>query len=97
MRAVGIRELKNRLSEYLRMVRQGEDILITDRGEVIAELRQPGQGALVETPYSQLVLYAREGKARLGLKNCPDLYSPFSKVLSKRNISKLLDYERGEH
>lgn len=39
MRAVSIRELKNRLSEYLRMVRQGEDILITDRGEVIAELR----------------------------------------------------------
>ena len=97
MRAVGIRELKNRLSEYLRMVRQGEDILITDRGEVIAELRQPGQGSLVETPYSQLVQYAREGKARLGLKNRPDLYSPFSKVLSKRNILKLLDYERGEH
>ena len=40
MRVVGIRELKNRLSEYLRMVRGGEDILITDRGEVIAELRQ---------------------------------------------------------
>ena len=51
----------------------------------------------METPYSQLVHYAREGKARLGLKNRPDLYSPFSKVLSKRHISKLLDDERGEH
>ena len=97
MRAVGIRELKNRLSEYLRMVRGGEDILITDRGEVIAELRQPGQGALRETPYSQLVQYARGGKARLGLKNRPELYSPFTKVLSKRDITKLLDNERGEH
>ena len=48
MRAIGIRELKNRLSEYLRMVRQGEDILITNRGKVIAELREPGQGALVK-------------------------------------------------
>ena len=97
MRTVGIRELKNRLSEYLRMVRGGEDILITDRGEVIAELRQPGQGALTETPYSQLVQYARGGKARLGLKNRPDLYSPVTKVLSKHAITKLLNDERGEH
>ena len=29
MISVGIRELKNRLSEYLRMVRQGEVILVT--------------------------------------------------------------------
>jgi antitoxin (DNA-binding transcriptional repressor) of toxin-antitoxin stability system len=78
------------------MVRGGEDILITDRGEVIAELRQSGQEALTETPYSQLVQYAREGKARLGLKNRLDLYSPVTKVLSKRAITKLLDDERGE-
>jgi len=42
MRAVGIRELKNRLSEYLRQVQQGERVLVTDRGRVIAELRPPG-------------------------------------------------------
>jgi len=41
MKAVGVRELKNRLSEYLRLVRKGEKILVTDRGEVVAELRQP--------------------------------------------------------
>ncbi|MFI5007275.1 MAG: type II toxin-antitoxin system Phd/YefM family antitoxin, partial [Solirubrobacterales bacterium] len=29
MKAVGIRELKNRLSEYLRLVRSGEEILVT--------------------------------------------------------------------
>lgn len=45
MRAVGIRELKNRLSEYLRRVRAGETILVTDRGEVVAEIRSPGAGA----------------------------------------------------
>lgn len=43
MRTVGIRELKNRLSEYLRLVRRGERILVTDRGEVMAELRRPGR------------------------------------------------------
>ncbi|HEX9691968.1 MAG TPA: type II toxin-antitoxin system prevent-host-death family antitoxin [Gemmatimonadales bacterium] len=42
MKAVGIRELKARLSQYVRDVRSGEIILVTDRGEVVAELRPPG-------------------------------------------------------
>ena len=37
---VGVRELKNRLSRYLKLVRQGEVIVVTDRQEVIAEIRQ---------------------------------------------------------
>lgn len=36
---VGTKELKNRLSHYLRCVRQGEIVRVTDRGEVVAELR----------------------------------------------------------
>ena len=44
MKTVGVRELKNRLSEYLRQVRSGESVLVTDRGEVIAEFSPP-QGA----------------------------------------------------
>src|ERR1700682_4045601 len=39
MKAVGVKQLKARLSEYLRHVRAGETILITDREEVVAELR----------------------------------------------------------
>ena len=39
MKAVGVKELKARLSEYLRYVKAGEPVLITDRGEVVAELR----------------------------------------------------------
>jgi prevent-host-death family protein len=37
---VGVRDLKNRLSEYLRRVRSGEEILVTYHGEVVAELRR---------------------------------------------------------
>ncbi|MGH9888747.1 MAG: type II toxin-antitoxin system Phd/YefM family antitoxin [bacterium] len=37
---IGTRELKNRLSHYLRRVRESrEPIYVTDRGEVVAELR----------------------------------------------------------
>ncbi len=39
MKAVGVKQLKGRLSEYLRLVRGGETILVTDRDEVVAELR----------------------------------------------------------
>lgn len=45
MKAVGIKELKARLSEYLRAVRAGETVLVTDRNEVVAELR-PARGRL---------------------------------------------------
>ncbi len=36
---VGIKELKNSLSRYLRAVRNGEVILVTERGRVVAEIR----------------------------------------------------------
>jgi prevent-host-death family protein len=39
MKVIGVKALKARLSEYLRAVRRGETILVTDRDEVIAELR----------------------------------------------------------
>jgi prevent-host-death family protein len=35
---VGIRKLKNQLSRYLRMVKKGESITITDRGRPIARI-----------------------------------------------------------
>ena len=38
MKTVGIRNLKNSLSRYLKMVREGETVLITDRNKIIAEL-----------------------------------------------------------
>ena len=42
MKTVGLRELKNRLAAYIREVRAGEGVLVTDRGEVVAELVPPG-------------------------------------------------------
>lgn len=44
MKAVGIKMLKNRLSEYVRMAAHGEVVLVTDRDRVVAELRPPCAG-----------------------------------------------------
>jgi len=46
MKSVGLRELKNRLSEYVREVRSGEGVLVTDRGEVVAELLRRGRDSM---------------------------------------------------
>jgi prevent-host-death family protein len=38
MGSVGVRDLRDNLSEYLRRVREGELLVITDRGQPIGEL-----------------------------------------------------------
>ena len=41
MKSVGIKVLKNKLSEYVRLASAGETILISDRDQVVAELTAP--------------------------------------------------------
>jgi prevent-host-death family protein len=41
MHTVGMKILKNKLSEYVRLAAAGETIVITDRGRAIAELVPP--------------------------------------------------------
>lgn len=41
MRAVGLKTLKNKLSEYVRLAASGETVLVTDRDRVVAELTPP--------------------------------------------------------
>ena len=44
MSIVGIKELKNRLSQYLQRTKQGDEVVVTERGKPIA-LIQPIQSA----------------------------------------------------
>jgi antitoxin (DNA-binding transcriptional repressor) of toxin-antitoxin stability system len=44
MRAVGLKVLKNKLSEYVRLAANGETVLVTDRDRVVAELGPPREG-----------------------------------------------------
>ena len=60
--SVGIRELKNRLSAFLRRVAKGERIVVTDRGRAVAVLSPPA-----ETPeVGHVATMVREGIARWG-------------------------------
>src|SRR5438132_9992463 len=43
MQRVGSREFKNRLGRYLRAVRNGQMLLVTDRGQPVAKVCPPEQ------------------------------------------------------
>lgn len=96
MRAVGIRELKNKLSHYIRLVEAGESILVTHRGTVVAELRSPDTSSRSLELESGLVELAREGRAVPGAPHDPDLYAPRPRVIPDGCAAELLDAERGE-
>lgn len=61
MRVVGIKTLKNKLSEYVRLAAGGERILVTDRDEVVAELRAPESGTAATTADAVLADAVRKG------------------------------------
>jgi antitoxin (DNA-binding transcriptional repressor) of toxin-antitoxin stability system len=42
MRSVGLKTLKNKLSEYVRLAASGETVLVTDRDRVVAEIGPHG-------------------------------------------------------
>ena len=44
MRAVGLKILKNKLAEYVRLAAAGETVLVTDRDRVVAEIVPPRAG-----------------------------------------------------
>jgi len=95
MKSVGLRELKNRLSEYVREVRSGEGVLVTDRGEVVAELLPPGQGLDESGVPSGLIALVRKGQLTLGASNEAALYPKLSPLLKRHPAAVLLDEERG--
>ena len=64
MKAVGIKTLKNRLSEYVRMAARGEVVLLTDRDHVVAELRAPSIGRATVLEDALLAAAVREGLLR---------------------------------
>jgi len=95
MRKVGLRELKNRLSHYMRQVRAGHEIQVTDRGEVVAELLPPRTdgGGRARRGLADL---ARRGLVSLGEPNDRKLYRRMPRLLKPGQLEKLLDEERGE-
>ena len=96
MKTVGIRELKNHLSGVLQLVRGGDEILVTDRGKVVAELRPPTPPAARPSRHPGLATLARRGSLTIGQANDPALYVSLPPLLPAGSAARLLAEERQE-
>jgi antitoxin (DNA-binding transcriptional repressor) of toxin-antitoxin stability system len=96
MKTIGIRDLKAHLSRALRDVAAGEVLLITDRGRVVAELRQPeGTAGYGSAQQRALARLAAGGGLRVAERsNASYRTSPLRSP--KGTARRLIDEDRGE-
>ena len=96
MATVGIRELKNNLSKYVRQAEGGHVVIVTDRGRIVAELRPPAERRTDVHP--GLLEMERRGQIRLASRpNDPSLYRRMPHIdLGGKTIQDLIDEIRGD-
>ena len=96
MKTVGIRALKNQLSEYVRKVQSGERVTVTSRGSPVMDLVPHAPHGL--DPDDELLRLARAGKVRLPPPNAKAVYTrpPKSRRLPDEVVEALLDEVRGD-
>jgi prevent-host-death family protein len=95
MRAVGLKTLKNRLSEYVRLAARGETVLVTDRDRIVAELVPPRPGRAEWLADAQLAALVREGVLRPPLSP-PGTVPPSLPVAPTEVLVAELALDRGE-
>ncbi|HEX9189892.1 MAG TPA: prevent-host-death protein [Vicinamibacteria bacterium] len=95
MRAVGVKVLKNKLSEYVRLAAGGETVLVTDRDRVVAELGPPRPGRATSLSDALLAEAVREGwiTPPLVVAEGPPPRQP---VATWAELAEELDRDRGD-
>ncbi len=88
MKTVGVAELRQNLSRYLRLVERGERLVVTDRNRPVAELGPPSSGG---AELDRLIAAGKISRpARRGLPEPLELAGdPYA-------LSRALDEIRGE-
>ncbi len=86
---VGVGELRQNLSRYLRLVERGERLLVTDRNRPVAELGPP--------PSTGVALDRLIAEGRVARSRRHGRPKPLRLVGDARALSRALDETRGEH
>jgi prevent-host-death family protein len=92
MNTVGIKELKNRLTHYIRLAKSGEDIIVTDRSKPIALIQKI---EMVKEPRSEEAILARlavEGSLTLAKKGAMTRFKPIR--IKGRSASEMIVEDR---
>jgi antitoxin (DNA-binding transcriptional repressor) of toxin-antitoxin stability system len=93
--AVGLKILKNRLSEYVRLAASGETILVTDRERVVAELGPPRGGGRAMADDVVLLDAVRRGWLTPAM-GAPDERVPRRPVATLDRLLTELDDDRAD-
>jgi antitoxin (DNA-binding transcriptional repressor) of toxin-antitoxin stability system len=89
---VGTKELKNRLSHYLRLVQHGETVQVTDRGAVVAELRVAREASSLDDACLQAL--EQDGVVTVGSKKTLAVFEPVTPRVTRR-LSEMVIEDRG--
>jgi antitoxin (DNA-binding transcriptional repressor) of toxin-antitoxin stability system len=95
MRAIGIKQLKNKLSEYVKFAAAGEIVLVTDRDKVVAELGPPNRTRARDVADAALAQAVRDGALTPGAIGA-GVVPPRTPLLSFREVMGGLDDDRGD-
>lgn len=95
MRSVGLKVLKNKLSEYVRLAAGGETVLVTDRDRVVAELIPPRQGRSPILADAMLAEAVRKGWIT-GPAMVSDGPPPRQPAVPLKVLLQDLDHDRGD-
>src|ERR1700756_4922516 len=95
MRAVGLKVLKNKLSEYVRLVAGGETVLITDRDRVVAEMVPPRERRSPFVADAMLAEAVREGLITPPTLPTADL-PPRKPIMTFQQLMRELEQDRAD-
>jgi prevent-host-death family protein len=90
MARIGIRELRQNASEYVRRAEKGETIEVTDRGRPVAQLTPLPQ------PAGVLERWIAEGKAKRATLDLRDLPPPLALPPGSPSTAQILEDLRRE-
>lgn len=96
IKTVGIKVLKNNLSAYIRDVRHGTRVLVTDHDIVVAELREPLSVPMESQLHPLLTQWVQEGKVKLATSPKIHHYPRTGLHFPAGTAQRLLDEEREE-
>jgi len=91
MEMVGIKELKNRLTHYLRLTRKGDKIIVTDRGSPVAVLHGLDAIEADDSVEEKLATLARRGMLKLPSKAAR--FSTFKRVAAPGKLASQIIIE----
>ena len=92
MHRVGVRELKNRLTHYLSLSRQGVPVIVTDRSRPVAVLH--GLDRVEETAGTEERLASLAHRKRLRMPADRTSFRPVSRARGGRKASDMIIRER---